>query len=272
MTYLKTLFNSDEYVCVSADKYGKGVVPVSEIDPAVHTAIQFIALNPLRNQRLDSEVTAYRNFLIEIDSLPLEQQQPYIDLLGMPYSTKVFSGNKSYHYVISLDEPFDNRQDYDHIVHWLLDIVHKADRSAKNPSRFTRYPDVVRPDTKQVQTLMEVKGRVSRVGLLHWLNSHPQYQPRQPSYVSKNSLQIVPGVHGILTHATTTAITQGVDIGSRNQAYFKAACDLYRKGYSEEDAVELLALKAAFTPDFTLDELERTVRSGYKKAKSDLEI
>ena len=57
----------------------------------------FIAVNGCKSPEVNKNsdnVRVLRNFLIEFDKMPLEEQRGYMDRLGIPYSAVVFSGSK----------------------------------------------------------------------------------------------------------------------------------------------------------------------------------
>src|SRR4051812_43576848 len=62
-----------------------------------------------RGRRADCNVSAFRNILVEMDSVPLAEQWTVIRDCGMPFTTSVYSGGKSIHFVISLSDPCANR-------------------------------------------------------------------------------------------------------------------------------------------------------------------
>lgn len=151
--FLKTLFEPGELTCFSNNPYA--------VDPAAAPAPTdlFFCINPLHGPRCDANVSSFRNFLIEIDSLPLNQQVPLVTSI-LPVTSIVYSGGKSYHFIISLQTPAKDEAEYRRIGRGLLEAVPEADKSTKNPSRFSRLPGVIRPDTGLLQELVYVGERV----------------------------------------------------------------------------------------------------------------
>lgn len=72
---------------------------------------EFFALNSFKKdtRRCAENVACFRTFLFEIDCLPKETQEHIIVFAkknyNLPMSTLLFSGNKSYHILVSLEEP-----------------------------------------------------------------------------------------------------------------------------------------------------------------------
>src|ERR1700677_3725273 len=104
--FLSQLFSINEFTCFSIDHYGTYISQMDEYGP--YDA--FFSVNPMdpTKTRADYSVVKYRNILIEMDKIPLDQQDQHISEIGMPYSTAVFSGKKSVHYIISLEQELPN--------------------------------------------------------------------------------------------------------------------------------------------------------------------
>jgi len=62
--------------------------------------------NPEGSRRHSQNVAAYRNFLLESDSMTLQQQRSIIPVLAevMPIRSIVYSGSKSFHFLISVSD------------------------------------------------------------------------------------------------------------------------------------------------------------------------
>src|ERR1700678_1605238 len=112
--FLSRLFEVDECTCFSDIPKGTNITAV----PIQEKITAFFSINPMdpTKTRADSSVLKYRNILVEMDHMPLEQQDQYIVEIGMPYSTAVFSGSKSIHYIISLETELQDEQIYRSMV------------------------------------------------------------------------------------------------------------------------------------------------------------
>lgn len=161
--FFKTLFEKDEDTCFSETPYGTNVSHATSWPYASANSIYF-SINPMHTSRADSNVTAYRNILLEIDSLPLDQQIAYIRD-KVPVTSITYSGLKSYHFIISLQEPCVDRADYGQLVRRIMHLISAADPTTKNPSRFSRLPGAIRPDTQKVQELVFLGNRIARADL-----------------------------------------------------------------------------------------------------------
>ena len=131
----------------------------------------FIAVNAAKQlnvNKTSENVFILRNFLIEFDQLPLEEQIPFMKKIGLPYSACVYSGGKSYHFIISLKEPLYHHagelksngllqyKDIFYRIHFLCE--EKNDRACSDPARFTRFPNALRSNT--AQQIIEISDRV----------------------------------------------------------------------------------------------------------------
>jgi len=167
--FLNLLFEPNEQTCFSHDLKGYKVTSYPALKD-VYFCIN--ALHPTEDRRpeqawhrsnlprrADHNVISFRNFLIEIDSMPLEQQIAYVTS-KVPVSAITYSGGKSYHFILSLTTPATPEK-YREIALRLHSLLPASDSSTKNASRFSRIPTAVRPDTGKCQTLVELHNRIS---------------------------------------------------------------------------------------------------------------
>jgi hypothetical protein len=252
---LETLFNPDESICTAHTVYDTTIHRLPEAPPG-----QYFSINPLRDSRRDANATAFRNILIEFDGAPLDEQRRTVAALAMPYTSCVFSGKKSYHYIISLAHDLPNRAAYDRLVRRIHAVVKTADKATKNPSRFSRYPDFVRPDTGAVQSLIELRARVNNEDLEAWLLLHgapeaaPQPMREPPTDGLKTVVWLMP--------STKKFICEGAQPGSRNSRLFSAACDMTRAGFTRDEITRI-----AHRHGLTDIEFERAIDSAIASAR-----
>jgi len=228
--FYATLFDPEDYVCWSPNPYGVQSRPVTDLMNS--TANCFFSINPLKGKRCDANVTSYRNILLEFDTISLTEQLKLIATI--PHSTLVYSGGKSYHAIISLEEACATKDDYDKLVRRIYDRLPDVDKSAKNPSRFSRAPGAKR-DSGAVQDLIEVKEQVTRNELEAWLGP----DVIEEAYSIGNS----DAAHsqGRLNANTLWFLADGAEEGKWNKHLFMAALDLARCGRSEENIMETCA-------------------------------
>lgn len=163
--FFEKVFDVDDTYCWTEGKpYWKGVV-----GPVEDTA-RYVKINATNGESKE-DVYKYRTFLVEFDEISLEKQLEVVKSLELPFTTAVYSGNKSYHFLIVLDTPVDETM-WQRWADWLRNILvpHGADPSVFNPNRYTR---VARDD----QPLIEKKERVSIIELVKWLSKFPKAKP-----------------------------------------------------------------------------------------------
>lgn len=177
--FFRTLFDEGEGICTG----GMKATNVSS-----HVFGNFFSINPLKNRRADLNVTNFRNFLFEMDSVELEDQLKILETIGAPITSLVYSGGKSYHAIISLEEPLKadegTREGVDtYKAVWArmatyMDAkaieagfefsgVSLFDSACKNPSRLSRIPDV-RRNNGNLQKLVGLNNRISRSSFLDY--------------------------------------------------------------------------------------------------------
>lgn len=281
------MFTPGERVCVSHNKYGYHSIPLEEVltkpqvtlvptvnsctergiewkpenfDKSPTDKLTLVALNPIKSWREDVNCTAYRNFLVEMDYGPIEEQLDYIKTIGMPYSAAIFSGNKSLHFLISLDTDLPSENVYRHFSEWILNIATAADPNTKNPSRSIRIPGAYREPGKQ-QTLREYMGKTNLQDLVAWLSKKPECKPKiQEKRVPSGQWDF-----SKLKSWVPKRLANGLrtDQG-RNKQWFTIACEFALSGYSEDDTMDMLA--DYFTPDrdFKEREWKTAIRSAFK--------
>lgn len=183
--FLQLLFEPGELTCFTSTPYG------TEIKASPGNDDVFFSVNAMHTSRADANVTSYRNFLLELDSIPLAQQIQLV-MTRLPISAITFSGGKSYHFIISLKDPLTDEAAYRRVVRGLMEAVPEADKSTKNPSRLSRLPNALRPDTGLLQELVYLGSRVDLEDLPEPAPYHePKAEPTSTIYVKKQMLDVL---------------------------------------------------------------------------------
>ena len=283
------MFRPGEEVCVSYNKYGYHSVPLEEIlnkekitlvpteDSCAKRGLVWgeehfehvstdklimVALNPIHGWREDANCTAFRSFLIEMDTGDLKEQLEYIKRIGLPYSACIFSGNKSLHFLVTVDKDIPNENDYRVMSEWILRICTLADDKTKNPSRSIRIPGAFR-DVGKKQRLVEMRGVTKIEDLAAWLKSKPEAKPKKyEKRVAKDEIDAY-SVRNWARERLRKGITE-----NRNQQWYAIAYEFALSGYSEDVTMEILG--AYFTPDRDFKEREwrTTIKSAFKHVSS----
>lgn len=192
--YLSTLFDPGDMTCFSrwTDKTDEkdGGCLETKLRPAFseYQPLSYLVINAMHTSRNMLNVTKHRSFLVEMDGGTLAEQKRRIEDSGMPWSTELYSGNKSLHFVISLEEPLPGLDEYRKVVNMLYDACLvsgiELDKNCKNVARFSRYPNVSHVNTGKVQRLLNVRGRVPNIELYRWIKSKGIALPVKHEYVA----------------------------------------------------------------------------------------
>jgi len=224
-TYLNILFDPEDLVCTGDTPYITAIEPLR----AQLKLRQFICINPLCGPRRDSNVTKFRNILVEFDKHDLARQLKIIKESQLPHSTIVFSGSKSFHVIISLEEPLKSKDEYSQLVKRVYKKMGGADVvdiSTSNPSRFSRAPCVNR-NNGNFQAVQYLGTRIKNEELLSWLGPEP---------VRSKPKSLPPT--GKLSAFTLYFLNFGAAPGLWNRQLFISVCDMARNGMDEDTIIE----------------------------------
>lgn len=272
--YLDVLYNENEMACFSENLFGKNCYLPTEYNFNVH---RFVTLNPCKGGRGNDFVTSYRSFLVEIDSkdISIEDQYLFFKSIEMPYSAITFSGNKSLHYVISLDRPLLDIESYKIVGEKLARAIgHQALDTGivKKPATFTRAPMGIREDNGKLQKLFEVNGRVSRDFFNVWLdkrvpkevmeslNNKKKFIP-----VNKNRETGTPSIFEIRTTEFNWLRNNDFPSGTRNDRWYRIARQFCDVGFSFDQAINTLEKYFHNDADFPYREWEGIIKGVFDK-------
>lgn len=270
--FLTTLFDAGEATCFVDNPYGHKVRPVDG-DWATYTDNLFFSINPLHlgkdlgaseewhspviGRRADINVTAYRNFLLECDFGSIEEQYTYLNSLEIPYTTLVHSGGKSLHAIVSLEDPVTADQ-YRVIAARLHKLCTKADPSTKNPSRLSRLPFRVRPETGKMQELLYLGSRIKNADLLARLPEGPKStQVAFKASPAKLSIDLLSFI------LQPDEVIRDKNLGGRNRAFFylgKRLDDMNIVGDKRAEYVETAYSNLKDVSGFSISEAKMAAR------------
>ncbi len=277
LSFLKLMFNEGETICVSDSKFSTHSIPlenvtndnVTLVSPNPNVPIKIVgsdkltmvALNPIKGFRKDDACYKFRNFLVELDYGNKAEQIKYLNTMGILYSAMVWSGSKSVHTLISLSEDLPNENIYRVLSKWILNIVTMADQNTFNPSRSIRIPGTIRPETGNMQELIEIKSRVNLKDLVAWLSKHMDAKPKVDVVREKSGDFNIEHVRPWVIKR----LVNGLDKRKgRSNQWYAMAFELALSGCTLEVAVNFLG--QYFTPerDFKRKEWLTTIQSAYK--------
>lgn len=284
------MFDDGDHTCYSDSAKGTSVASAFTHEQPSEQFTCLNALDGLRDnnpteayhspdvpRRADANVVKLRSFLVEFDKRAIDDQIEFVvEQAKMPYSLMTFSGGKSVHFLICLEEPLATVAEYKSVaVRLYAALGGKAnglDEQNKNPSRFTRTPNGVRKPDGPTQALLDIRARVPIAELEAWLTEHgferAAYDERlaraKESAAEVRKLN-VGGGRGVLHPSTMNFLMLGAKPGTWNISFFKAACDMVRCGYSEQEVFEKLERAHGFLEPVTV----RTVQSAISKANEE---
>lgn len=298
--FLSTLFTPGEEVCLSPNKYAHKSIPWESVGPEFTVETQgkkeelvnmseddiiLVAINPIKGEKNDANVTAFRTFLMELDDGDVYEQKQYIDDLKMPYSVCVFSGNKSLHYGITLNMDLPDIAIWQDINQWILNIVKRADQQNKNPTKSIRFPGNKRKDGKGlVQALIDIKGRVDYWNLVEWLNKYPELNPMyerernnyerkkkefEAEIIKLKAQNLEDGFDNLIPEQIFNDMKSGnySRYGGRNSTWYVWSRIMAEIGY-DEDMIENLFLTFFLEEsDFTMREWKGVIKSAVKHTR-----
>lgn len=275
---LNLMFNSDEAICVSPNKWGYHSIALNEVlsskiklvSPNAYPTqeistdkLLLCALNPILGFRRDENTTAFRNYLIELDVGTEKEQLEYVKSYGIPYSACVFSGSKSLHFLISLDQDLPNEKIYRYLAEWFLNVLTLADQNCKNPSRSIRLPGAER-ELGKFQMLRELHGKVSLKEFVGWLAKYPNAKPRPQAkrQVTENGFDVSKVGSWVLYR-----LNNGLDLAKgRNKEWFSFACELALAGFTLEDTEAFLGKYYVPERSFPEKEWRLAISQGFNHA------
>ncbi len=273
---LDLMFEPEDEVCVSNSQWAYHSMPQKSVLSGEVTLVSsnqtvpiqkvktedltLLCINAIKGYRKDDNVTSCRNFLFELDVGTLASQAIYVQSIDLPTSAYIYSGNKSLHFLVCLEESLDVKT-YRLLYQWALNIGTLFDQNCKNPSRCVRIPGSIRPDTGREQRLVELKTRVKLDDFMAWLNKYPHLRPKERE--DRKDLTFEKDYDRLSSWAKIQ-FRDGIDFSNgRNKAWFSLACDLAKSGYSENEAEEILMQYFSPEHDFKEKEFLTSIKSAF---------
>lgn len=272
--FLKLLFDGPESACFSPDTKGTRIYGAHR-PPAFS---RFVSINPIhptqdfnptqnyhspfRPRRADANCTALRTILCEFDKGPIDQQLDYLRRQQLPVSALTYSGGKSIHALIVLQESLDTAA-YQRLVRRVFRVLAaEVDPANKNPSRLTRLPNAVR-ENGSVQKLLHLGERIRLQELEAWLErSGAREEDSTPRQESLPGFSTGHTPSPYLTKSTQEFLEGQYEEGTWNIRLFKTCCELFSKGQPFEQVVETCTRITGYLDTKDLN----TIRSAFRTA------
>ena len=220
---------------------------------------EFYIVNPIKTVNAPrpasaDNIAAYRNIVVEIDSMPTQEEQfDFISKNEMPFTIAVSSANKSVHFIMSLTEDLASGEDYGILVRMIYAAMGGVpDPKCVNVNRLTRTPGALRADTGKIQALLEVRESVENGQLYHWLYYGPsrkkvtkfleeQERRKEERELQKERVEVegkraIPNIYRDI-------ITGGAlhpETNSRHDSLVKLGIWLKHNGYDENELADLM--------------------------------
>lgn len=254
----------------------------------ISSAFENVVINPVSGGIKEDNVTKFQSFLLEIDpdkeewakmtsderGQELLRQKNYFLDKGLPVTAIVYSGNKSLHVIITLEQPLVSKQLWKFMRKWLQNIFPDADPNTSAVIGVRNYMHT-RQDTGKSPKVLFVGKKIDYTDMTIWINKFPDCKPtnsreRSKSTYSKDYRDFVNeqragyGLEASKSHLsgfTKNFLMLGADEGERNRSTFRAACDMAKCGWDEDEALDRI-LEAVDLPQW---EVERTVKSAFDK-------
>jgi len=227
--YLKTIFARTDYVNIVYESFKETrAVPVT----LVRGYPKWVCVNPIkpRHTRAAKNVETYRNFLVEFDCGSIEEQWKWIDTYGVPYATVVFSGNRSLHAVISLNDGV-TKDEYRKIARMLKLALPNADSACFEPARLTRMPCGMQPMVRRAKT-------ISLAALYAWLEDKGIPKETEDLSAISHGKDLVPDK---ITKSTVNLLSGNTPKEDGHRVALQAAKNLMEVGYSQAEVISILS-------------------------------
>lgn len=249
--YLTALFRPGEEVVYSRRAFAQRSMSL-EAALKIQPPLNFVAVNPIKGHKQDSNVTAHRNFLIEFDKVPLERQMKLLVGHEVPYNTLTFSGGKSYHAVISLTESVT-----DVLYAEIFELIEAVffdprrneqliDTAVRAPSNYTRVAGAERDGV--IQELVDIQRAVSLDELMswfaiyqdkidRWMEAKQEMLARAQRELEERQKSGLTGLDLVADQTLAWLEGRAQTKGSRHNRLIAAACELADCGVSYEEAL-----------------------------------
>lgn len=254
---LKLLFNSNEHV--GKMRHANFSFKQCYIDSSWSQMI----INPTFSGIKEENITAYRNFLLEIDppkkdwestgmydrEEELNSQLQYFKESGLPISAIIYSGNKSMHILVCLENDLGDKMLWKFIRERLQNVLPKIDN---NPSAVigVRNPLNRRSDTAVQPEIKYLGERIKNQVFNEWLMAEeakldvkPVKKKRKSSRgfsVKRFEILVNDFGKGALRERSKSFLEGNYDEGQWHKEFWFTVNDLFGQGYTMEEVIKMV--------------------------------
>lgn len=260
--YMKTVSNLLELMFNEKECIGKmRCKDMHYYKDEVDASFEQIVINPVLEGIKENNITSYRNFLFEIDPekeewatfnneqklAELSRQRQYFIDKGVPTSAIIYSGNKSLHILMCLEDELPSRGIWKFTREWIQNILTEIDPNSSAVIG-VRNPLNTRKDTNISPKIIQLGKRITYDELVLWLNKFPDTKPKaklknlDESRMDSKAIKalVEQSGKGDMRKRSKTFLEGQYDDGSWNDDFWFTANDLFGQGYEYEEVEALL--------------------------------
>jgi hypothetical protein len=234
MKTIPCIFNDDDYIIQQEEVE---MIALARSIKKWNNQKQFFSINPVYDfgdDRKGRNVKSLKNFLFESDTLSLEEQKALFKKHKDIISMATFSGNKSIHFIIQVEDEPETKEEYRYV--WKLlqkKYFPYADKQCNDCLRLSRTPNAIRETNNRKQvliwnTLQPIK-----------LNWKPLYNRIQELHnIAMSYRRMIPIIRKeTLSYEAECVINGDYPKGERDAIIHKGLPYLFYNGYSLQECL-----------------------------------
>ena len=223
----------------------------------------YFGANPRKKRGSSNDDVAYANCLfVDFDDVSVDYARKIISNSAQPLPTIEVASGHGVHFYWRLEEPIQDMESWTALMRGLIALC-ESDGKVKDPARIMRLPGYLNvkyePHTecKILASRPDAEYELDDMGItpLEAVNPSATATPRE---IETGASEPHP--------ATLYFINNGAPAGERNSRLFTCACDLNGRGYTEQEAIDLL-IRPAMNSGLTPVEIEQSIKSAYSKPR-----
>ncbi len=199
---------------------------------------------------------------VDFDNVSVDYARKIISNCALPLPTMEVASGHGVHFYWRLEEPITDLEQWSSYMRGLIAVC-ESDGSIKDPARIMRVPGFL---NVKYEPHTECKVIASRPNAVYELFDMP-VDPLTPVAPASTATPREIELGTAEPHpATLYFIKKGAPAGERNSRLFTSACDLNGRGYTEQEAIDML-IRPAMNSGLTPVEVETSIKSAYSKPR-----